>query len=568
MLLQIDPSQGTASLGSMLLDLFFSPDRPFAFGLNTVIVALTVLAVVLALAVRFRAVPRESRALSALARLSSPSRDDVQQAIAGSGSLLEARVQDLAAYKAQRHPVDPAALTGLTTSALRRQLAIPHGIGRSLIILGLFGTLWGLGLSVTELAQTLRLAGLNVESLTDAILATLGGMQFAFGTTVMGISGSLLTAVAVGAARREQDLVLRRMERVISTQLVPLYNTSEATLLTDAARSLDELQARLGEDLDRIVTQIGEHGTRLGSQLREEFDQIEAAFERRAHELIETTGRALRTTLEVIGEREEGEPSLAEYVRTVRSITDELDEAIRSTTELVPALEKRLMTVLSRHHLVLDETLGSHRDAAAEIAGRQVEAAEALVAATEEGRTQSVSLEETLGQLASSFEGAREAWQRTDEVVEKVGASCYEAIDHGLRAFVEEVRAERVDTTKERERVALALTQFEAVLSGHLDRMQDARQAEHHRAEEILVGVREAVRDGLADIGSDLQNQGSRVGEEVQQAIERMARELSELLPLRRDGRRQPGSGGGPAPQRGGPWPPPPPGSGGGSSSQ
>ena len=56
-------------------------------------------------------------------------------------SVARLRMEDLEAFKREKHPVDAAALTALSTESFRRDMAVPAGISRSLILLGLFGTL-------------------------------------------------------------------------------------------------------------------------------------------------------------------------------------------------------------------------------------------------------------------------------------------------------------------------------------------------------------------------------------------------------------------------------------------
>jgi len=517
----------------VLVDFFFSTERRVAFFLNVLILGLTGFATTVALWVRLRKMRLEKRALDEIRNLSSPSREDVEEALEGSRSLLEARVHDLRTFKEARQPVDAGALTGLSTAALRRQLAPAKGIGRSLIILGLFGTLWGLGIAVTQLALSLD-RGMDVTALAEAIPQTLGGMQTAFSTTLLGVGGSLVVTVFVGIARRGQDHVLQRMERAIAMRLIPLYDTSEAGLLAEVAVSLDDVQEKLASDLNEVVGQVRIQGEALRNELQVKFDSIEDAFEKRATELIETTGQALRATLEIVGERNEGEPSLAEYVRSVRTITTNLDEAVQSAAGLIPTLEQRMLAAIEAHRTGLEEAITAHNELMKSLALRQIEAADALIQATREDRTQSESLEATLADLSDALHAAGESWRRTDEMVERVGRSCYEAIHEGLRSFVDELDKERVDTSEERERIARSLAEFERVLSTHLERMQTERDGSLRMATELVEAVRDAVEGGIGEVGAELRGQGDEVGKQMLAAIEELSRELRELLPPER----------------------------------
>ena len=433
-----------------LIELFLSPGRPLALYLNLLIAGLAFLSLGMAVRVILQKIPQEWVILRRLKGMESPTREGALAAVGGSETVVAERIRDLNALASARHPIDAGALSGLNAAAFRGDLSSASSLGRSLIVLGLFGTLLGLGTAVTSLASTLSSSGMNAQALAAAILQTLGGMQTAFGTTLTGIVGSLLVGFSVSVARNRQSRLLQEIERVTTVTLVPLFDTSEASRLTDAVAALDRIEVRLGEDLLRIVSGIETEGKALGSKLEEEFNKIEEAFARRAEELVRATGAALESTLNIIGEREEGEPTLAQYVRSVRQTVDGLQEAVASVGDLLPSVEQRLTETLELQRQTLESALVEHRQEMAPLMARQSEAAELLSVSIQQGAARSDELAQILSQLASGLEAAQESWTRTDTVIAEVGRSCNEGIQNGLREFVARLEAGQRDTTAER----------------------------------------------------------------------------------------------------------------------
>lgn len=517
-----------------IVELFLSTDRPFGLALNLLIFALATVAVVRALIVAVRSCPREHRVVSHIANMTDASRESVVDAVAGSASVLEARVEDLAVLHMHRHPIDAAAMTGLTASALRSELVVTEGIGRSLIVLGLLGTLWGLGSAVTSLAATIRLETMNSTALVAAILETLGGLQTAFSTTLAGLFGALAIGFTVGFARRRQVRLMTDFERLMSTRLIPLFDTSDATNLQDAARALEQLERRAAQDMRTMISAIAGEGAALRSRLEKDFDRLEATFESRAQHLIRATGKALESTLSIIGERREGEPTLADYVRTVRSTVADLERSIQSASMLIPELEGRILAAIAQQRTGLEEVFGRHREAMEPLLARQFESIDVLAAVAERTAAISERLGDTLDRFTTSSDEIRTRWMAIDEKITAVGRSCQEAIRSGLREVVAEVQREQQHGSEDRERVARHLATFESELRTHLDRLLEERNRVMSQMTELIDTMRDAVEQAVREVGERLAKQDRSAARELNLGVEQLSREIRGLIPYPR----------------------------------
>lgn len=515
-----------------LLDLLFDPERPIALCLNLLIFGLALSASWMALRVRIWMVGAEARDLERIRALSPLTRDSVVSAVEGSRTVLAERVADLQRFKAANHPVDAAALTALSTAAFHNALSSATGIGRSLIVFGLLGTLLGLGTSVTSLATSLPSSAQSVDTVQflHAILNTLGGMQTAFGTTLTGILGALLVGFMVAFARKGQSSVLTDLERVMSTSLIPLFDTSEASRLFDAARALEGMERRVADDMLRIISAIEQEGRALGDRLEAEFNRIEESFEHRAQELIRSTGEALESTLAIIGTRREGEPSLAEYVRTVRSTVDELHRSVESAGALIPALESHILAAIELQRAGLEQALSAHRDQIASVAQRSAEAARELAEATRQGAEHSAALGDVLTRFSNALQATQESWARIEKMMEELGRSSYEGTQRGLRSVVEALRAEERDASAERERIARHLATFQGSLDQQSERMLEDRRQVLRQMTELVEAMRETLRNAVREVGQQLEQAGASEARAVRLSIEELSRELRGLM--------------------------------------
>jgi hypothetical protein len=514
---------------STALDLFFSSERPFALALNLIILILTLTAVLRAVFVMLVIMRKERQLLEKVRRV-PPTVEGIAAVVQGSKTQVESRVQDLLAFHRGKHKVDAASLTGLTTAAFRTQLAYADGIGRSLVVLGLLGTLWGLGSAVTHLAGTISPSSMNANALTTSILKTLGGLQTAFGTTLAGLIGALLVGLTVGIARGRQAAVLREIERIMSTTLVPLFDTSEGTSLSDAAKALEEIKLSVGEDMRSIISKLGAEGAELREALEKNFNELEDAFQHRAEQLVQATGKALESTLSIIGKRAEGEPTLAEYVRTIQSSVDGLQNSVRSASSLIPELELRMTQAIDRQRTGLEEVFSRHERTMEPLLERQSDATEVLTQLAKQNVESSGTLGDALDRFAERLDSARTRWADLDEKVVEIGVSCQQGIQNGLRAVVDQLAEVRKGDSDERERIARHLATFETELRQHLERLLDERSRVLAQMSELVAVTREAVQSAILQVGERLGDREHAQSRELNHAVENLARELRGMV--------------------------------------
>ena len=443
-------------------------------------------------------------------------------------SIILQRVDDLEQI-GTRSSIDVAGLTALSREALRDALSFPTALGPALVLMGLLGTLWGLGVAVTQLTVTLSSSVFSTEQLKTAILGTLGGMQTAFSTTLMGIMGTLVLRAATGAVRKGQSAFLRDLERLLVTRLVPLYEVSEKSALPRAAEELKSINTRLNEQFKTLVTEVSSKGEGLAALLQKRFLAMEENFNKRAAALLKETGRAMDAVLTMLGERREGAPSLAEYVDTVRETTGELARSVDIASAMVPEMEDRLQTVIRHHASSLEEALAAHTDRVAPILEDQRRASAALAETAEASATSMSGLQEQLAAMTSSFEAARGSWERVDHMVARLGAACSESIAEGLHEFVQELKSERKATDVERERIAAAIQGLQSSLAATLDRLHEDRTAAQKRSIEVLETTQNVMTKGLERIVGSMQSRQEAHVESFLKGLRELGQEIRDL---------------------------------------
>src|SRR6266540_3680248 len=106
------------------------------------------------------------------------------------------RVRELMAVRAGG-PGGAEALRGLAAQRAERLAEVPRYLAGTLILLGLAGTVWGLGAAAAGVYPLLqRTQSLEqLQQLIHPMSAILGGMRTAFGCTAAGVLGSLLLSL-------------------------------------------------------------------------------------------------------------------------------------------------------------------------------------------------------------------------------------------------------------------------------------------------------------------------------------------------------------------------------------
>lgn len=133
------------------------------------------------------------------------------------------------------------------------QLASLRSAPNTLLLIGLFGTVAGLGATVAELAPQLRSAlfAENPMALTESMSNTLHEMQSTFAATLWGILSALVTAWIVRGVMRRHQAVVARAQDVFLGAVAP------SLLPSSTAAQMESLSAVLYESRDHMANVAG-----------------------------------------------------------------------------------------------------------------------------------------------------------------------------------------------------------------------------------------------------------------------------------------------------------------------
>jgi len=295
----------------------------------------------------------------------------------------------------------------------------------------------------------------------------------------------------------------------------------------------------------------------------------------------------MKAVLGMLGDRDEGDPSLADYVKTVQAVTEGLERSVATASGMIPKMEDRLqavivaqaealklsvssasgmiqetetrlltviteqakalegsvttasgmipemetrlLTVITAQSQGLEKALTAYSGQIAPILEGQTRATGALVEAAEGSNASVAALAVQLKSLSGSFELARSSWERIDELVGTVGTACSDAISEGLNEVVAKVSQVSRGNEQERERIATALGHLQGTLTSTLDRLHEERGAAQLRSIEILETTREVMTAGLERILDSLRADQRTNAEGFARAIRELARELRDL---------------------------------------
>ena len=479
-----------------IFEFFFSADQPATLVLNPLIWGITIAGLVqIAQSFRFtrqdlrtdldemeKGAPRSAEALLARARRLS------------NDSPVRKRLEHLENLRVRREPVDIEILAAIAAEEFRDAAPVARWAMSVLVLLGLAGTLIGLGLAVSDLSGLLSSDGqggaLNSERIVQAILATLGDMRVAFSTTLSGVFGAVLVGSGLASLRHVQSQQIQRMESLSATQWAPAFQTSEASRLSDVVDRLEEVRKQV-----RLL--------------------VEA-------------------TLEIIGERADDELSLADYVRTVKDTSSELQGAVDSVSELLPEMEASLARTIRAEHESLGVALMAHTSVVEPLLQKQQEAAGALAAAVAGELDRIGEIRDVLERLNASFEGARGTWEKADVAIERMESATAGALRDGFRESLSSVAHLTEEQARSQQRVTEALDAFQATNRQTMARLADASDRALNHSQEVVSAIRQTLQESLDRVGEKLLESQRATSGRMATGLSALGRELRDLtVPLR-----------------------------------
>lgn len=507
-------------LKRQMIDFFFSPDRPVSLVLNLVIAALTAVALV-EMFREWKRVVRPTRVdLDALrSHGPHPDADSLLHFAndAAPGQIVQRRLELLRQFRTRAEPVDIEMLAAISAESFRDAAPIARLATSTLVLLGLAGTLVGLSLAVSGLPSLLRGAP-DVKHITDAILMTLGQVKVAFSTTLAGVTGSILVGFALAGLRHRQSTVIRALEELSTTEWTPLFQTTEQSRISDAVRELEATREVLTRGLDETLKHVRAGFEALGTQFRDQgatlFGQVSALRD---------------ATLEIIGERGEDSLSLAQYVETVKSTTDQLQDSVRASGELLPRVQQALDETIRSEREALSASLSEHTQAVRPVLERQEAAAEALSAAVSGELARLSEVKDVLDRLNKSFEAARGTWEHADQSIERMGRETATALRDGLRESMSAIARLTEEQARSQQRVTTVVDGFQETYQETMRLLGDQSRRAFNQSQEMVEEIRATLRESLDLVKQELVASQSSGSKQITAALKELSRELRDL---------------------------------------
>ena len=505
-----------------MIEFFLPPDQPVGVFLNLVIAAIAAVGIVQVVHTSVNDVRTTLKDLENLEQNGQQDHSDALLTLAEKAKpngLVHHRLVLLKKLQLSGEPVDTEMLAAISAETFRDAAPIARWGTSILVLLGLAGTLVGLSLAVSELSTTLLRGGMGTQKMVDAILATLGRMEVAFSTTLAGVGGAVLVGSVLAILRHQQSRAIRKLEELSSTQWAPLFKITEESRMGDAVKELEATREILKEGLDQTLTDV-----RVG------FEALGNQFCDQSTELLNQVGSLRDATLEIIGERSEDSLSLAQYVETVKATTEELQEGVRASGQLLPRVQHALEETIRSEQQSLAHTLTEHTRAVRPVLERQEAAAKALGEAVSGERALLAELQDVLKRLNSSFEAASGTWEQgADQAIEKMGRETAEALRDGLRETLTSVARLTEEQSKSQQRVTMSLDEFQATYRETMRLLADQSRRALNQSQEMVEGIRATLRESLDLMGERLIGSQRGSSDRVATSLNALGRELRDL---------------------------------------
>ena len=181
-------------------------------------------------------------------------------------SLVARRHRMLQRVQGGAAPVDQPALAGLLWQQEQARLGLVRLVHSLLILLGVFGTVAALSLSLVGAAELF-----TAPQSVDGITVVVRGMATALSTTMTAIAAYLVLAFVFSRLSVSQAHVCQQIETLTLQRLLPMTARLSGDLAADLGRLVAEMQA--------VARSLAEaRGAAAPEPLREELERIRATL--------------------------------------------------------------------------------------------------------------------------------------------------------------------------------------------------------------------------------------------------------------------------------------------------
>ncbi|MCK6622028.1 MAG: MotA/TolQ/ExbB proton channel family protein [Calditrichaceae bacterium] len=332
-------------------------------------------------------------------------------------------------------------------------LRFPNG---SLVILGLFGTVWGLQKAVYSLLPTIQ-GNLNLDSIKEVMIGTLTGMQTAFATTLAGLICSLLIGFAISVwLKGYLNHYINELKHFLVESVIPLYSvmgTSHLERLAEQAKSLKKSVMEISNRSDRLFQPIVESANKMSEGMGKIFEASQTFIT--ASKTVEDFSANLSGSLATLT------TSLGEVKRamdTYNKIQTDIEKSLNSIAD-IPDEFKQFMSEITQKFTIYQAKLQEEQD---KILGKHREAND----------QETTKLLAQVGQLLKQFEAIS---SRIGEVHNSLETT-WKNIDQGQKTFIEQYKQAGVE---QQEKIRSALEKI----------LIDAQKNQDFRNKQVLDAI-------------------------------------------------------------------------------
>lgn len=482
-----------------VFEFFLSTDHPITRVFNPLIWAITALAIA-QIVWAFRAASIGLRQdMDAVESASGAEGGRLAAALDLSAkSPVRARFEHLNRLKERGVEIDSELLIAISSEHFRTAAPIARWALSVLVLLGLAGTLLGLGVAVSSISALMPEPGsdtvLNSTTIVNSIVGTLGGMRIAFSTTLSGVFGAVVVGSGMVALRQTQSAGIRRMEALSSTTWAPEFDTTDESRFSDVVEELAGVKKGFGELVAATQSILGEAGAET--------------------------------------------PSLAEYVETVQLTTQGLAEAVEAVSEMLPEIQASLEETIKAEHTLLHDVLTQHTSKVEPLLEAQQKAATALAAAVKGEVDRIEEIKEVLARLNESLEGAKGTWERADKSISRMEVATAGALREGFRDALGSVKLLTDEQSRSQRRVTEALDAFQATNRQTMASLADASNRALAHSQEVVSEIRSTLQESLEQVGVKLIESQRGTSDQMASGLSKLGRELRDLAhPVRPPGR-------------------------------
>ncbi|MDX2005201.1 MAG: hypothetical protein SFU83_07975 [Meiothermus sp.] len=326
-----------------------------------------------------------------------------------------------------------------------------RGYPNLLFILGLFGTVFGLALSVGTLADPLAasLNRPNPQLLTQKLSLTLGEMQGAFAFTLLGIVLSVLAAQLLAWAHRSLVEV-----QVLAQELVVEF--AGYSFPSSQAAQLEDLRAMLSESRD-FIQGVAELMNRASGEFKEVLERAGERIDQSLDRLAGVSEAITQSLAEVTDEAKEVSQSIAAGARHIDQGLTEL----RTHQEEIQSVYTDLQTKF-------DQSLEGLKVSSQEQMNEFTQVAERIVNDSASHTRQVVLVQQLLERATTAFEDSGGKYERSSLGLLNQLNGGFQGITSSLQGMLERHAGEMGAVHRGVEKVAANLSDLSSRLDPRL----------------------------------------------------------------------------------------------------